>query len=90
MEKYLTFKKEGKGIKFYYVDTEKDWIQIEFMSHVYFGMGYTPEWHEYIKKTSIRIKPFSVYYFLKDMVQIRKKYRAQKSLRQPRELPIKE
>lgn len=89
MEKYLTFKKEEIGIKFYYVDTEKGWIQIEFMPRVYFGMGYTSEWHEYIKKTSIRIKPFSVYYFIKDMVQIRKKYRNQKSLGQPREIPIK-
>ena len=61
--KYLTIKKEGKGIKYYYVDTERHWIQIEFVPRVYFGMSYTPEWHEYMKKTSIKISPFNIHYF---------------------------
>ena len=89
MEKYITLKKEKKGIKYYYVEKERNRIQIEFMPHVYFGMGYTSEWHEYIKKTSIRIKPSSLTYLIKDMVQIKEKYKNWKNMGQPRELPIK-
>lgn len=89
MEKYAALKKGEKGINYYYVEPEKDRIQIEFLPRVYFGMGYTPEWHEYIKKIGIKIKPFSIFYFIKDMIHLKEKYRNLKSLKQPRELPIK-
>lgn len=87
--KYLTIKKEGKGIKYYYVDTDRHWIQIEFVPRVYFGMSYTPEWHEYIKKTSIKISPFNIHYFLRDIGQIMEKCRNMKYLNRPREIPIR-
>lgn len=90
MEKYLTLKKERRGIKYYYVDTDRDWIQIEFMPDVYFVMIYTPEWHEYIIKTSIKIKPFSIYHILRDIIQIKEKCRNWKCLNQPRKIPIRD
>lgn len=71
------------------MEKERKRIQIEFIPHVYFGMGYSSEWHEYIKKTSIRIKPSSLSYLIKDMVRIKEKYKNWKNTGQPEELPIK-
>lgn len=81
-EKYVSLRKSSRGIKFYTINKKR--IAIQFGKNLFIRIRYSSDWYDYIRKTSVKIKPFEMKRFLKDLSEIRVKYQNWKHLKEPK------